>query len=80
MKIVIKHVDNLNSTMSPTRENIPQYLVYLMTNDNIAISCDIVNGRTAKSKMVDNLQVKNNFTLPVLEVSYNEFKNNVLQN
>lgn len=89
MKIVVKHVDNLKSSLIKTRDSIPQYLVYLMTEDNITISCDIANGEEDKMKAVNWLQIKNHldngtigkeFTLPVHDVSYKEFKNNVLRN
>lgn len=89
MKIVVKHVDNLKSSLIKTREGIPQYLVYKMTEDNIPISCEIANGELEKTKAVSWIQIQNHldngtsgkeFTLPVYEVSYDEFKNNVLRN
>jgi len=87
MKIVVKHVDNLKSSLIKTKEPIPQYLVYLMTEDNIPINCDIANGEHSKNSIIDNLIIQENIKnygkkniLPVYEVSYNEFKNNVLRN
>ena len=74
MKIVIKHVDNLVSTFKSTTVT-PQYLIYLMTEDGIKISCDIANGNKEKNKVSNQLISQNkNFTLPIHEISYEEFK------
>ncbi len=85
MKIVVKHVDNLKSSLIKTKVT-PQYLVYKMTEDNIPISCEIADGEWEKTKAVNWIQIEHridkpeNFTLPVYEVTYDEFKNNVLRN
>lgn len=88
MKIVVKHVDNLKSSLIKSKVT-PQYLVYQMTEDNTPISCEIANGEWEKTKAVSWLQIQNHlkngtsgkeFTLPVYEVTYDEFKNNVLRN
>ena len=89
MKIVVKHIDNLKSSLIETRDEVPQYLVYLMTDDDTSVSCDIVNGEEEKSLKVNWLQIENHlkngtsgkeFTLPIYEVSYEDFKNNILNN
>lgn len=79
MKIVVKHVDNLKSSLIKSKVT-PQYLVYQMTEDNVTINCDIVNGDIEKNKVINKLQSNVGFTLPVYEVTYDEFKNNVLRN
>jgi len=80
MKIVVKHVDNLNSSLIKTREEVPQYLVYLMTDDNISISCDITNGNIDKLKLINNLQSGYSEQLLIEEITLDVFKNNVLLN
>lgn len=87
MKIVVKHIDNLKSSLIKTREHIPQYLVYKMTDENIPITCVIANGDEIKDREVSWIQIahqldcaEKNFTLPVHNVSFKEYKNNVLRN
>ena len=83
MRIVVKHVDNLKSSLIKTKEVIPQYLVYKMTEDNISVSCEIANGEYEKNKAINWVQIEHrigkpeNFTLPVCEVTYEEYKNNL---
>jgi hypothetical protein len=74
MKIVVKHVDNIENKLTTSETLIPQYLVYVMTDDNISISCNICNGDEKKEEVLNK-----NLTLPVHEVSYEEFKNNNLK-
>lgn len=105
MKIVVKHVDNLKSSYNAEKEMVPEYLVYLMTEDNVPISCEQCYGDEAKDTAVmlhrvdyqwhpsDYQEYGYNrpeeiidddgcvhFTLRVEEVSYKQFKNNVLRN
>lgn len=85
MKIVVKHVDNLRSSLIKRKE-IPQYLVYKMTEDDTPISCEIANGDWEMNNAIRLIQNNNsvssseNLTLPICKVSYDEFKNNVLRN
>lgn len=80
MKIVVKHVDNLKSSLIKGKNTIPEYLVYTMTDDNIPITCANVVGDKWKDAAIKVQQLNYDFTLPVHEVSYNEFKNNVIRN
>jgi hypothetical protein len=76
MKVVVKHIDNLKSSLFPNKVT-PVYLIYLLTEDNIAVSCEEVIGEHERGKY---LRENFNLTLPVFEVTYEEFKNNVLRN
>jgi hypothetical protein len=79
MKIVVKHVDNLQSINYPERPLIPQYLIYTMTDDNTLISCTVANGDESKDifievKKLQHLLTKPNddFTLVVEYISYED--------
>lgn len=93
MKIVVKHVDNLKSSLIKGKDPVPQYLIYQMTDDNIPVRCEIANGDDAKRAMIKWMDIQHavdsqtmvnvsmeSLTLPVYEVTYDEFKNNVLRN
>lgn len=79
MKIVVKHIDNLKSTLIKNK-TIPEYLIYTMTDDDIPINCINTYGTQFKDMAVKTQQLPYNFTLPVYEVSYNQNKTNILKN
>lgn len=69
MKILVKHIKNIDNGKTP------QFLVYLMTIDNVAVSCSIADGESAKDKVIDEINNryknnKNGFTLEVKTISY----------
>ena len=82
MKIIVKHVDILTSSLFKTAEETNKYLVYKMTEDNIPISCDECFGEVQKVRSIEKIQEKcdNGIILPIYVVTYEEYKNNVLRN
>jgi len=78
MKIVIKHIDNLRSSIN-NKDTIPEYLVYVMTNDDIAVSCINTCGDIFMNAAVKDSQAKYGNDLPVHIISYEEHQNNIKQ-
>lgn len=80
MKIVIKHIDNLKSSLVGNKIDVPQYLVYLMTEDNVSITCEIVNGNDRKVNLVNKINEKYDYKLNIFEISHREFKDKMRKN
>lgn len=81
MKIVVKHIDNLQSINYPDRALIPQYLVYVMTDANTPISCAVVNGDEAKDTLIEVTKLQHLITKPnddfTLVVEYISYEDNM---
>jgi hypothetical protein len=81
MKIVVKHIDNLQSVNYPDRQLIPQYLVYTMTDDNTPISCTVINGDESKDILIEVTKLQHLLTKPnddfTLVVEYVSYEDNI---
>lgn len=87
MKIIIKESDRLKSGLHKEKV-VSEYLIYLMSDDNTPLSCDITYGVSEKNKVVNGLLLEhftpsdwnrdkesllNNLNNIIEEVSYDTF-------
>jgi hypothetical protein len=89
MKIVVKECDKYHSQLNSDKE-VSEYLVYLMTDDNKSVECQVVVGEEEKKRVISEYQIwesikdrlhgESDRINSISEVSFEDFRSTIIRN
>jgi CRISPR/Cas system CMR-associated protein Cmr3 (group 5 of RAMP superfamily) len=79
MKIVVKE-SKVEIPVNEEKSPVNEYLVYLMTDDNVSVKCKIAYTEEDMNDVVEGYREVEGLTIPIERVSFSEFNNKELLN